>query len=113
MCGEGCAIAHPSPHTGASAFVSNRGLIPLRYNALGFVMLASDAFTLTRPDGTILEQTGRYATGACLGDAALPASLVPGQSAEGFVYVEAPAGAAAVEWNPWGVPGSGWVWRFG
>lgn len=78
---------------------------------LDFLVVAADSFQLTGSGGTVLAQSGDSATSLCLeqGDR-MPPSVVPGESVAGAMFLEAPAGAERIVWNPWGVDGSGWEW---
>lgn len=81
-------------------------------NALNFIVVEADTFTLRDATGKVIQQTGRHASNACLDDTArIPPSILPGEAAQGFLYIEAPDGATTFTWNPWGVSGSGWEWK--
>ncbi len=78
-----------------------------------FITVDSDAFRVLDTDG---EEPAGSATEKAYGCFSLEDRIQPfvnpGESVTGVVVLESSIEHGYLEFNPWGVPGSGWVWKF-
>ncbi len=78
-----------------------------------FVTVDSDAFSILREDGEVVGGTlSQKAYGCFTLEERVQPFVNPGESVTGLVVLESSIEHGYLQYNPWGVPGSGWVWEF-
>lgn len=77
-----------------------------------FLPLATEAFTVTGPDGTVYEMPASEMSWGCLSnDELLPPVINPGEALEGILVLDVPVTEGTVNYDPDRT--GGWSWAFG
>lgn len=78
-----------------------------------FVTVDSDAFSILTESGEVVAGTlSQKAYGCFTLDERIQPFVNPGESVTGVVVLESSVDHGYLQYNPWGVAGSGWVWEF-
>ncbi len=86
---------------------------PEQTNETPFVTVDSDAFSVLDDDGNVVSGTlSQKAYGCFTLEERVQPFVNPGESVAGLVVLESSVDHGYLQYNPWGVAGSGWVWEF-
>ncbi len=78
-----------------------------------FLTVDSDAFTILDSNGKIAGAAFTEKAYGCFTlEERIQPFVNPGESVSGLVVLESPVEHGYLQYNPWGVAGSGWVWEF-
>lgn len=86
---------------------------PEQTNETPFVTVDSDAFSILDDDGNVVSGTlSQKAYGCFTLEERVQPFVNPGESVAGLVVLDSSVDHGYLQYNPWGVAGSGWVWKF-
>ncbi|MFT3943214.1 MAG: hypothetical protein QM705_05235 [Ancrocorticia sp.] len=86
---------------------------PEQTNETPFVTVDSDTFSILDGRGEVVVGTLSQKAHGCFSlEERIQPFVNPGESVTGLVVLESSVEHGYLQYNPWGVPGSGWVWEF-